>query len=192
MSEQTMSAFSAARASVSQAIRAGADTDLDARTPCGDFDLRALAQHFVGTSGAFVRAGETGALDPEDPWGGKAQLEDAVWAEQLAGQVDRLAAAWSRPEAWDRPIDGAQMPTEAIGEMGLLELMLHGWDVARATGQLLEVPPELGAELLRCLLPTLEQGRQYEVYGPEVSVAENASDFDRALGLSGRDPQWSV
>ncbi|HSU37017.1 MAG TPA: TIGR03086 family metal-binding protein [Propionibacteriaceae bacterium] len=192
MSDQTRTAFSAAGASVSKAIRAGAGTDLDARTPCRDFDLRRLAQHFVGTSGAFVRAGETGALDPEDPWGGNAQLDDAAWAEQLAGQVDRLAAAWSRPEAWDKPIDGAQMPTEAIGEMGLLELMLHGWDVARATGQSLEVPAELGAEVLRCLLPTLEQGRAFDVYGPEVSVPEDASDFDRALGLSGRDPQWSA
>jgi hypothetical protein len=62
--------------------------------------------------------------------------------------------------------------------------------VARATGQRLEVPAALGAEVLRCLLPTLEQGREFEVYGPEVSVPEAASDFDRALGLSGRDPQW--
>jgi uncharacterized protein (TIGR03086 family) len=190
MSEQTRTAFAAAGASVSQAIRAGAGTDLDARTPCRDFDLRTLAQHFVGTSGAFVRAGETGALDPADPWGGRAQLDDAAWAEQLAGQVDQLAAAWGRPEAWERPIEGARMPTAAIGEMGLLELMLHGWDVARATGQPLEVRAELGAEVLRCLLPTLEQGREFDVYGPEVRVPDDASDFDRALGLSGRDPQW--
>ncbi len=190
MSEQTRTAFPAAGTSVSAAIRAGTDADLAARTPCGDFDLRTLAKHFLGTSGAFVRAGETGALDPDDPWGSKAQLDDAAWAEQLAGQVDRVAAAWGRPEAWDRPIDGAGMPTEAIGGMGLLELVLHGWDLARATGQRLEVPAALGAEVLRCLLPTLEQGRGFEVYGPEVSVPEAASDFDRALGLSGRDPQW--
>ena len=62
------------------------------------------------------------------------------------------------------------MPTEAIGELGLLELMLHGWDVARAAGRPLAVSAELGAEVLRCLQPTLEQGRQFEVYGPEVSV----------------------
>lgn len=192
MSEPTRTAFAAAGASVSTAIRAGADADLTARTPCRNFDLRALAQHFAGTSGAFLRAGETGALDPDDPWGGKTRLDESAWAEQLAGQVDRLAAAWSRPEAWDRPIDGARMPTEAIGGMGLLEVMLHGWDVARAIGQPLAVPDELGAEVLRCLLPTLEQGREFEVYGPEVNVPEDASDFERALGLSGRDPQWTA
>ena len=68
--------------------------------------------------------------------------------------------------------------------------MLHGWDVARAGGQSLSISDELGAEVLRCLEPTLEQGRQFEVYGPPVSVPNDAEDFIRALGLSGRDPDW--
>jgi hypothetical protein len=42
------------------------------------------------------------------------------------------------------------------------------------------------------LEPTLEQGRQFDVYGPEVSVASNAPAFTRALGHSGRDPDWAV
>ena len=69
-------------------------------------------------------------------------------------------------------------------------MLLHGWDVARATGQSLQVSDELGTALLRCLMPTLEQGRQFEVYGPEVSVPSGAPSFTRALGLSGRDPEW--
>ena len=82
------------------------------------------------------------------------------------------------------------MPAAAVGELGLIELMLHGWDVARAGGQSLAISDELGAEVLRCLEPTLEQGRQFEVYGPPVSVPSDADAFIRALGLSGRDPDW--
>jgi uncharacterized protein (TIGR03086 family) len=93
-------------------------------------------------------------------------------------------------DAWTGSIEGAQMPAPAVGELALIELMLHGWDVARAGGQTLEVPTALGAELLRCLEPTLEQGREFEVYGPPVRVPEGASAFSRALGLSGRDPDW--
>ena len=49
---------------------------------------------------------------------------------------------------------------------------------------------ELGAELLRCLLTRRSsRAASSSVYGPEVSVPEDASDFDRALGLSGRDPR---
>ena len=180
-----------AGAAVAGAVRASAGADLTGPTPCADYDLRTLLRHFVGTSGAFVKAGQTKALDPDDPWGSHAKLDEQDWADQLAGQVEAMGRAWSRPEAWTGSIDGAQMPAAAIGELGLIEVLLHGWDVARATGQSLSVSDELGAELLRCLKPTLDQGRQFEVYGPEVHVAADASPFTRALGLSGRDPDWS-
>jgi uncharacterized protein (TIGR03086 family) len=180
-----------AGAAVAVAVRRGSGADLDGPTPCADYDLRTLLRHFTGTSGAFVKAGQTRALDPDDPWGSKAMLDEQDWADQLAGQVETMGQAWSRPEAWTGSIDGAQMPAQAIGELGLIELLLHGWDVARATGQSLQVSDELGAELLRCLQPTLEQGREFDVYGPEVTVPADASPFTRALGLSGRDPNWT-
>lgn len=78
------------------------------------------------------------------------------------------------------------------GELGLIEMLLHGWDVALATGQPLNVSQELSAELLGCLTPTLDQGRDFHVYGPEVVVSADASAFTRALALSGRDPDWSA
>ena len=180
-----------AGAAVAGAIRSGAGADLAGPTPCADYDLRTLLRHFVGTSGAFVRAGQTKALDPDDPWGSHAKLDEQNWADQLARQAEAMSMAWSRPAAWTGSVEGAQLPAPAVGELGLIELLLHGWDVARATGQSLEVSDELGAELLRCLKPTLDQGRQFEVYGPEVPVAADASPFTRALGVSGRDPDWS-
>ena len=186
----TSRVMSAAGAAVATAVRASAGADLAGPTPCGDWDLRTLVRHFVGTSGAFVRAGQDKALDPADPWGTNAELDEADWAGQLAGQVEAAGGAWSRAEAWTGSIEGAQMPAPAVGELALIELMLHGWDVARAGRQSLEVSGELGAELLRCLEPTLEQGLQYEVYGPPIDVPEGASALDRALGLSGRDPAW--
>ena len=186
----TSTMMSEAGAAVAAAVRASAGADLASPTPCGDWDLRTLVRHFVGTSGAFVRAGRDKALDPDDPWGSNAVLDESDWAGQLADRVEAASQAWSRPEAWTGSVDGAQMPAQAIGEMGLIELLLHGWDVARAGHQDLTVSAELGAELLRCLEPTLEQGRQFEVYGPPVSVPPDAAPFDRALGLAGRDPAW--
>ena len=180
-----------AGAAVAGAVRASAGADLTGPTPCADYDLRTLLRHFVGTSGAFVKAGQTRALDPDDPWGSNATLDEQNWADQLAGQVETMGQAWSRPEAWTGSIEGAQLPAQAIGELGLIEVLLHGWDVARATAQSLHVSDALGAELLGCLQPTLEQGREFDVYGPEVTVPADASPFTRALGLSGRDPNWS-
>lgn len=188
----TMAVLPAAGAAVATVVRAGAGADLAGPTPCGDWDLRTLLRHFVGTSGAFVRAGETQALDPEDPWGASAVLDEERWADELAGRVEAMTAAWNRPQAWAGMIQGAQMPAAAVGELGLLEILLHGWDVARAAGRSLPLSDEVGVELLRCLEPTLELGREYEVYAPPVDVPEGAPAFERALGLSGRDPAWTA
>lgn len=187
---QTARLMSEAGTAVASAVRASAGADLAGPTPCGDWNLRTLVQHFVGTSGAFVRAGQAKALDPDDPWGSNAVLEEPDWAGQLADRVASAGDAWSRPGAWIGSVEGAQMPATAVGELGLIELMLHGWDAARAGGQSLDVSDELGTEVLRCLEPTLDQGRQFEVYGPPVDVSTGASAFARALGLSGRDPNW--
>lgn len=176
---------------VATAIRMAADTRLEAPTPCHDWDLRTLARHFAGTSGAFARAGQAKSLDPEDPWGEHAELDEAGWPEQLAGNVEAASQAWSRSEAWDGEIEGAQFPAAEIGKLTLIELLLHGWDVATAAGVPLTVSDDAGRALLTVLEPTLEQGRSMEVYGPEFEVADNASDFDRALGLSGRNPHWA-
>ena len=94
--------MSEAGTTVAPAVRASGGTDLASPTPCGDWDLRTLVRHFLGTSSAFVRAGRTGALDPDDPWGSNAVLEESGWADRLADQVAAAGDAWSRPEAWDR------------------------------------------------------------------------------------------
>ena len=72
--------------------------------------------------------------------------------------------------------------------MALIEVLLHGWDVARATDQQVDVSDALGAELLPCVAETADLGRQVGAYGTKVPVADNASDFAKALGLAGRSP----
>ena len=171
-------------------VRAAADTDLDSPTPCTDFDLRTLLTHFAGTTTAFARAGSSRSLDPDDPWGSKVELSED-WASQLEGNFSQIATGWSGAEALDGSIEGSQMPARALGEMLLIEVILHGWDVARASGQEVEISDALGAEVLRCVSATADQGREFHAYGPEVEVAEDASDLDKALGLAGRDPNWT-
>jgi hypothetical protein len=50
------------------------------------------------------------------------------------------------------------------------------------------VSDALGAQLLRCVAETADLGRQVGAYGAKVPVADNASDFAKALGLAGRNP----
>jgi len=191
MSHQTTAhAFQSACTTISAVARAAADGDPAAPTPCSDFDLATLAGHFIGTSGAFAQAG-SGALDRADPWGSKTAVDDD-WSAQLVDHLDRAGAAWGRPEVWDGEVENSPMPAAALGEMGLIEVVLHGWDLAKATGQTVTLDDDVAAEVLRCVADTAEQGRQFEAYGPEVKVPDDASDLDRALGLAGRDPAWTA
>ena len=191
MSETTTTnAIGEACQTITGIVRAAADADLGSPTPCTDFDLRTLLTHFAGTTTAFVHAGSSRSLDPDDPWGSNVKLSQE-WPSQLEGNLSQIATGWSRAEALDGSIDGSQMPARALGEMLLIEVILHGWDVARASGQQVEISDALGAEVLRCVSATADQGREFHAYGPEVTVAEDASDLDKALGLAGRDPNWT-
>jgi uncharacterized protein (TIGR03086 family) len=83
------------------------------------------------------------------------------------------------------------MPARMIAMMMLGELVVHGWDLARATGQTLSTDPttlEIVLEMTETMGP---QGRKMGAFGDEVPVPDTAPLLDRVLGLSGRDPQWT-
>ena len=112
----------------------------------------------------------------------------AMWPTTSASSSAVSSAAWCQQDTWQGTISGTVMPARSLGEMALIEVLLHGWDVARATDQQVDVSDALGAELLRCVAETADLGRQVGAYGTKVPVADNASDFAKALGLAGRSP----
>jgi uncharacterized protein (TIGR03086 family) len=77
-----------------------------------------------------------------------------------------------------------------IGGMVLGEFVVHGWDLARATGHEAGWDDTVLEFALDWLGPTAEQGRAMAVYGPAVPVPTSAPALDRVLGLTGRDPRW--
>jgi uncharacterized protein (TIGR03086 family) len=85
------------------------------------------------------------------------------------------------------------MPGAVIGTVVLDELVLHGWDLARATGQQFACDPASVEAVLAFTVasaqPENAAGRT-GLFGPVVEVPDDASDFDRALGFAGRDPNW--
>ncbi|SEQ84666.1 TIGR03086 family metal-binding protein [Microlunatus flavus] len=167
-------------------------TDLDARTPCADFALRALVEHFVGTSGAMARLGVGEPLDPEDPWGGGDHATEGDWVGRLRENLARIAEGWGRPEAWEgeAQVGGNAMPRPMLGQMALIEVATHGWDVARSAGRDVRLDPGVADALDDAAAQTAELGRRMGAYGPEVHVGPDADGLARALGRTGRDPAW--
>lgn len=82
------------------------------------------------------------------------------------------------------------LPAEVAGIVALDELVIHGWDLARATGQ----PDDYDGPGLEAVHGTVQQFRAGGIeglFGPVVSVPDEAPLLDRILGLAGRDPGWS-
>jgi uncharacterized protein (TIGR03086 family) len=189
--DQTSQAHLSAAAAAVRAMLRDADAgQFSAPTPCRDWDLGALTQHFVGTTTGLAKVGRREELGT-DPWAGpRVAAED--WRPVLARNLERLAEAWSADAAWAGTVTvGREMPAKVLGDMAYAETLLHGWDIARALGAELVVSPEMAAVLLAGVEETAELGRQMEAYGPAVAVPEGADDFQRALGVAGRDPHWT-
>jgi uncharacterized protein (TIGR03086 family) len=176
-----------------QVVRGVTPDQLDAPTPCPDWDVRTLVNHLILWS-AF-RSETAARKQPAD----ETHTEDTDfttgdWADTFATQLDRAIAAWSEPGATDGEtgLAGGTMPATVIATMMLAELVVHGWDLASATGQELAVDPEV-LDVVREFGVTMgPMGRQMGAFGDEVSVPESAPPLDRVLGALGRDPYWTA
>lgn len=168
------------------------DEDLGLPTPCTDWSVADLLRHLLELTNAFVAT----ARKTPFPGDGSARPTElpADWREQLDRQLEALPAAWREPGAWQGEADagGVTMPAAVMGAVAIDELVLHGWDLARATGQSFEADAaSIAASLgFAMSVPVEAEGRD-GLYGPVVPVPDDASDLDRLLGYTGRDPQWA-
>ena len=172
---------------------AGAVTDdmLPAPTPCGDYTVADLLAHMMGLTIAFRDAAAKAGSPTQDAAPGRAALEDG-WREQLPGRLLAMAEAWHAPQAWEglATVGGGTMPAAIAGQAGLNELVIHGWDLARGTGQPCKVDEASAEAAAEFLSHASAEPGQRGPFGPIVEVPPDASVLDRAVGLSGRDPNW--
>ncbi|MFC4911537.1 TIGR03086 family metal-binding protein [Actinomadura gamaensis] len=163
----------------------------DASTTCADFDLRTLVNHWVlYTSHGLEHRARREPLP--DELVNRDFTAEPGWAEAYAAQLDRAVAAWADPAVWEGDIDLGEMsmPAVAIAGMVIKEMAVHGWDVAASTGQRFEISPEAAGYVLSVVEENAEIYRQYQGFAEPVEVDASAPVFDRALALSGRDPDW--
>ncbi|MGJ5892044.1 TIGR03086 family protein [Streptomyces sp. V2] len=166
---------------------------LDGPTHCGDWDLRTLVNHWVlytshGLEHRALRTQLPEKLTETD------FTADPAWADAYAAQLDRALAAWSGPGVWEGEIDlgYATLPAAELAELLIKETVLHGWDVATATGQEFRVSQETAALVLDVVRKHGDLYRQYDGFAAPVQVPDDAPVFDRALAESGRDPRLSA
>ena len=156
------------------------------RTPCPDFDVRALLNHLIG-SNIYFAASARGEQADYGVFSADNIGED--WGRAFRDTAEAALAAWRAPGVMERPLSFGGFPGYIVAGIHFTELLLHGWDVARATGQDAALPADLCEDALRRLrrLPESEM-REPNVFGPPVPVPDDAPVQDRLLGFVGRDP----
>ncbi|GEL19116.1 TIGR03086 family metal-binding protein [Pseudonocardia asaccharolytica] len=169
-----------------------ADDRLDAPTPCTDTTVAALLDHLVGLAGAF-RGAAVKAPDPGPPQPAATDRLDPDWRRVLPRRLDELVAAWRDPAAWEgiASVGGATMPAPQVATVALDELVLHGWDLARATGQAYAADPASVEACLGFVAAVASPQGTPGLFGPIVDMSADAAPLDRLLRLSGRDPSWA-
>ncbi len=173
------------------------DDQLGDPTPCPDYTLGDLLDHVGGLTLAFTAAAtkETAALAGQGPAGDASRLGDD-WRTRIPRDLAELANAWRDPNAWTgmTQAGGIDLPGEIAGLVALDEVVIHGWDVARATGQPFDPNPAV-LEAVHGFVAQFSGPGQEEsragLFGPEVPVAADRPLLDRIIGMAGRDPDWA-
>jgi uncharacterized protein (TIGR03086 family) len=157
----------------------------DRPAPCEGWVARDVVRHLVDWFPPFLQSGcgvqlSAGPAVDADPAAAWEAMSRQVQA--LLDDPDACALAFSHPQAGDHPLE------RAIGMFLLGDVLVHTWDLARATGQDATLDEAEAAGMLAGLEPMDEVLRGSGHYGPRVEVAPGADVTTRLVAFTGRTP----
>jgi uncharacterized protein (TIGR03086 family) len=185
--------FGPATTTMARLVTGVTDDQLTARTPCPDYTVADLADHIGGLAFAFTASARKGDVPGAGGVGDGSRLETG-WRERTTAQLAELAEAWRDPTAYDGMTMAGplEMPAEVAALVALNEVVVHGWDLARSTGQRFEADDAAAAACLGFVesfeAPADDEGG---LFGPPVPVPADGDVLDRLIGATGRNPSWT-
>jgi uncharacterized protein (TIGR03086 family) len=116
---------------------------------------------------------------------------DVLGGDPVAAYDASAAAAkevFGRAGAMEAPcaVSYGPVPGEVYCGHRLLDVLVHGWDVARGTGQDATLDPELVAACREVIEPQAEMLRGSGMFGDDVTVPAGADEQTVLLGMLGR------
>ena len=159
---------------------------LDAPTPCTEWDVRALTTHTIGVV-TNIGLGVRGEQLLDDV---NAVTLDADPAAQFRSAATATLAAWQAADLdGEVNIGAGPMPGMAAASVNLLDTATHSWDLARATGQPEDLPGDLAVQALgaarQIVTPEI---RRFAGFSDEVAVLADATPTHQLVAFLGRRP----
>jgi uncharacterized protein (TIGR03086 family) len=174
---------------------AGIDDDqLGAPTPCDESTLGDLLDHVDQLSAVFIGAATKSSLAGAPPVPPDSARLGPDWRRRIPRHLSSLADAWSTDEAWVgmTQAGGRDLPSDMAGVIALNEVVVHGWDIAVASGQHVRYPPALlqaAYQFVRATVADSPEGSP-GMFAAPVEWPDDAPLLERLVGLTGRDPGW--
>jgi uncharacterized protein (TIGR03086 family) len=158
-------------------------------TPCEGWDVRELVNHIV--SGNFW-AGELARGKTIEEVGDR--LDGDLLGDDAVGAYDASARAASEafraPGAMEAPcaVSYGPVPGEVYAGHRFIDVLIHGWDVAKATGQDTTLPADLAEACWTIIEPQKDLLLGSGMFGSDHSAPPGADRQTALLMLLGRTP----
>jgi uncharacterized protein (TIGR03086 family) len=156
----------------------GGTEKLNHPTPCDDWDVRSLMNHMLDTQHYFVAAARGEDVSPPSPTPPELLGEDPV-ADFAQAREETLRTFGE---------EGVLEKTGPSLGIAFCDQLIHGWDLAKATGQDTRMPAGLPEAAYEMIHGRLTDEQRQGAFQPEVKVGPDASAQDKLLGYTGRIP----
>ena len=170
---------------------AGATDAQDAQTPCDEWNVRRLIDHLLWGQQMFAAGPAGGRVAP--PTEPPPELVGDEPASQYEDARKATLHAYQQPGALDGMVKGSQGDVPAMMILGIAfsDNLIHGWDLAKATGQDATIPEDLAEAafaLMNGRVPDDARGPGKN-FKAVVPVPDDASVQDKLIAYLGRDPR---
>ena len=183
----------AACASTDRVVATITPDQFDLSTPCADWNVKQLDNHLIATL-HLGRALLSDEMPTVQSGPGQLPVEDLVGDDLIGAYRDgvEVLVAATTSDAVGRmhvtPL--GEMPGVGLAGFTALDVFVHGWDLAKATGQ----PTTLDGELAELMLGFARQaisdesGTRAPLIGPEIATASSGDTTTRLVAYLGRQP----
>lgn len=183
--ETVLDAFTRVIAEVEALVAAVEPGQLTAPTPCSEFQVRALINHLIFENLAHAALADGTTIPTPDA------VTDYVGDDHVGAYRESaraVRAAFERPGMVTQRYGPLEAPGSMLVQQLIIELLSHGWDLAKATGQPADLSPDVAEDTLSVVRAWYRDqprgpGNAFE---PEQPVPAGASAADRLAAYLGR------
>jgi uncharacterized protein (TIGR03086 family) len=189
---ELFAAFEGAVASTAEIVKSVRADQFGAPTPCSEWDVRDLLNHTIGTlwlgQALFTDSAPRHPMQPGGLPAGDLAGDDpaAAYAEASAAALAAAATGDTLTRVHHTPL--GDMPGPGLAGWTTLDILVHGWDLAQATGQAADLDATVAAHALAFAEEALTPEFRAPRIGPAVPVPADAPLTHRLVGFLGRQP----